>query len=538
MSSTSLFLDGLACNAGSAHPNEVTGDDRSPFTLLGPCTMSPILALISVLFGGDKATAQEAAPQPEPAAIVVSYQPEQTAQPEPVVQNESQRWLGVVELPGQKLNIAVILAQVEGGYEGTLDIPMQGLSKGELSDISLEGDELRFTFEISGLPEVNWPKWVVTIDETGKAASGELHQSGATFPTTLTLDESGEQEILRRPQHPERPLPYREIEVVVDAGEHTLAGTLTLPDTDKFGEGPYPTALLITGSGPQDRDETLLGHKPFLVLSDHFARRGIAALRCDDRGFGESTGEFSTATTLDFADDARACVDFLREHPSVGEIGLVGHSEGGLIAPFVAKGNDDVDFVVLMAGPGVPGREVLVRQTRAISEVAGMSEEQLDQQEKLQKQVHTLVVEEGDEEQIRDQLRQLVVLQLGASGVKYNDEILGQYVDQSYDQITSPWAKRFLTLDPRPAIAAMEQPTLAVFGSLDIQVLPSQNLYEMQRVFVEAGKQNFLTAEFEGLNHLFQPATTGAMSEYSEIETTFDEQALKTISDWILEAVR
>ena len=537
MSSTTSFLDGLACNAGSAHPNEVTGDDRSPFTLLGPCTMSPILALISVLFGGDSATAQEAAPQPEPAAIVVSYQPEKTAQPVPVVQNESQRWLGVVELPGQKLDIAVIIAQVEGGYEGTLDIPAQGLSAGKLRDVSREGDELRFTFEISGLPEVNWPKWVVTIDETGKAATGELHQSGATFPTALTLDETGTAEIMPRPQHPARPLSYREIEVTVDAGEHTLAGTLTLPDADEFGEGPYPAAILITGSGPQDRDETLLGHKPFLVLSDHLAHKGIAALRCDDRGVGGSTGEFTTATTLDFADDVRACVEFLASHESVGKIGLMGHSEGGLISPFVAAGNDDVDFVVLLAGTSVPGREILVHQTRAMSEVAGMTPEQVATQDTLQTAVHTLVIDQGEEQVIREKLRELVILQLNSSGAIYNEETVGEYVDQSYEQITRPWVKKFLTLDPRPKLAEMTQPTLALFCSLDLQVLADQNMPEMQRVFDEAGKSNYEIVEFEGLNHLFQPATTGAMSEYVEIETTFDESALTKISDWILENV-
>jgi pimeloyl-ACP methyl ester carboxylesterase len=501
--------------------------------------MSPFLALISILFGGDKAQDAEVVPEPAPAAIVVSYQPEEEAIEETQeAHSPSQRWVGVVELPGQKIDFAVKIEQVADRFEGTLDIPMQGLSNGKLSDVSQDGNELRFTFQIESLPEVNWPTWVVTIDETGKAAAGELQQSGATFPTTLTLDESGEQELLNRPQNPKRPLSYREIEVTVDAGEHTLAGTLTLPNADEFGDGPYLAAVMITGSGPQDRDETLLGHKPFLVLSDHLAHQGIAALRCDDRGFGASTGDFATATTLDFADDARACVEFLSAHESVSKIGLMGHSEGGLISPFVAAGNDDVDFVVLLAGTSVPGREILVRQTRAMSEVAGMTPEQIDTQDVLQAAVHTLVVDGGEEDAIREQLRELVILQLSSSDMTYTDELVIQYVDQSYDQITSPWIKQFLTLDPRQKLAEMKQPTLALFGSLDIQVLSSQNLPEMERVFAEAGKKNYKVVEFDGLNHMFQHATTGAMSEYAEIENTIEEHVLTTISDWILENVR
>jgi len=493
--------------------------------------MSPILALISILFGGDRAQDAEIVPEPAQEAIVVSYQPAQEQPTEGAM--PSQRWIGVVELPGQTLGFAVVIESVADRLGGTLDIPMQGLTAGVLRDVSREGDELGFTFEIAGLPEVNWPKWVMTIDETGKAAAGELLQSGVVFPTTMRLDESGEQEILSRPQNPARPLPYREVEVVVDADEHALAGTLTLPDVAKFGHGPYPAVILITGSGPQDRDETLLGHKPFLVLSDHLARHGIAALRYDDRGVGASTGDFSTATTLDFADDVRDAVVFLGEQESIGPIGLIGHSEGGLIAPFVAAGNDEIEFVVLLAAPAVPGHEILMRQTRAIAEAEGASPEMLDKQAKLQTAVFTLVLNGGDESLILAQLQQLVMLQLGTAGVEYDKEILDQYVEQSYQQMQSPWMQQFMTLDPRPMLAKLTQPVLALNGTLDLQVLIDQNIPEINKALDASPSPSYTVAELEGLNHLFQPAITGSVSEYGEIETTFDEGALMTISEWI-----
>lgn len=491
--------------------------------------MTPILALISILFGGDKAPAQEtAAREPAPAAVVVVYQPEE-AEAELVV-SEPSRWVGAVELPGQVIDFSVTLTESAGDYSGTIDIPVQGLIGGELQDIVREGDELRFTFAIPNLPEFNWPTWVMTLDETGKAATGELRQSGATFPSKMSLDEAGDTELLPRPQHPKRPLPYREIEVAVDAGEHTLAGTLTLPDEETFGSGPYPAAILLTGSGPQDRDETLMGHKPFLVLSDHLTRHGIASLRCDDRGTAGSTGDFSTATMLDFMDDARAAIAFLEQQDEIAEIGLIGHSEGAMIAPETAAGNDDVDFVVLLAGPGVTGEEVLLLQTRVMLGETGVGESFLDTQEELQSQLFDLMKDGADRELIEAKVGELIDLQSpGAAG-----EVREGLFDQNMAMIDRPWFYHFLTYDPRPMLRKLEQPVLAVNGSKDLQVLTSQNLDEIRRVFEEEGKDNFKAIEFEGLNHLFQPATTGAMSEYGQIETTFDENAMQVISDWIL----
>ncbi len=503
--------------------------------------MAPLIALLSILLGGESAAAS---PAPNPSVAVVEVaQPAETplAQPEVApAMPEVERWLGKVEIPGQVIDFVVTLVETEEGLTGRLDIPVQGLEDAELQGVERDGDELRFHFVIPNQPETVWPKWVVTIDEVGESARGVLNQSGGSFPTTMTLDATGKAEVLNRPQNPKRPFPYAEIEVTIDAGEHTLAGTLTVPSEDEFGKGPFPGAVLITGSGPQDRDETLMGHKPFLVLSDQLTRRGIAVLRYDDRGFGASTGDFARATTLDFAEDAKACAGWIRSRPEVNHVAIIGHSEGGLIAPFVANGNADVDCVVLLAGPGVPGREVLIRQSRDLGKVNGVSEALLDKQEELQSEIYRLVIDDSPHEKVIPVVADLVQTQYEFIGDRLDDKLINSAAYSEYMGIVqSRWLMQFLTLDPRPALREMTQPVLALNGSLDLQVAADQNLTEIERVFEEAGKSDQLTAiEFEGLNHLFQPATTGGMDEYAQIETTFDEGVIERMAGWIIENVR
>lgn len=517
--------------------------------------MAPLLALLSILFGGE-AEAAALPPPRSPVAIVEvaarDHTPEQHVvawthdwdhstriQPEEEP-DVSQRWLGTVEIPGQVIDFVVTLVDADGKLSGQLSIPVQGLEGGELRQVERTGDTLSFVFEIPNLPEVHWPRWKVTIDESGTKAEGQLSQSGGTFPTTMTLDETGRAEVLHRPQHPTRPLPYREEEVRLSVGEHTLAGTLTLPSVEEFGDGPYPGVVMITGSGPQDRDETILGHKPFLVLSDRLARRGIAALRYDDRGVGASSGDFGSATTLDFAADVRAWAKWLAARQEIASVGLIGHSEGGLIAPFVAKDNEGVDFVVLLAAPGVTGREVLGEQLKAIQRAGGVADEtNLDAQVEAQQAAFD-AIDRDDQAAAREALRKLTLLQIAAGGAPEPDAAtLDEQIGGQLAQLNAPWFRTFLTLDPRPALAAMDQPVLALNGSLDTQVLTDQNLREIERVFEEAGKSEKLTAvEFEGLNHLFQPAITGGMEEYAQIETTFDEGVMDRIADWILKNMR
>lgn len=507
--------------------------------------MGTVLAVIAAFFIADEPKpAEQTSPADQGAYVVerVVFVPmaEQPEENEPIdepadeanapADAPAERWTGAVELPGAELGFSIEITRVgDSGWTGSIDIPLQGVKGLPLSRIARTDTELAFVAELPGAPEANWPKWSLTIGEDG-SAEGVLRQSGGEFPTAMRLAGEDEDTGPSLPQEPKPPFAYRTEEVRIDTeAGHTLAGTLVLPDSAAF-RPPYATAVFITGSGPQDRDETLLGHKPFAVLADHLARRGIASLRCDDRGFGESTGDFASATTLDFVQDARDQVRFLTGRDEVGTIGLIGHSEGGLAAPFVAAGNDDVDWVVLLAGTGVPGREILIEQTRAIQLAGGAEGDFLDEQSTSQNVIFDALLA-GDDETLNDELRSLIILQMQANGVEPNDELVAGMIEQQRAMLTQPWFKTFLTLDPRPTLAKVTQPVLVLNGELDLQVLPDQNVPEIEAAL--GHNDDVEVRVLPGLNHLFQPAETGAPGEYASIEITFDPGALEIISGWI-----
>ncbi|MEL6795773.1 MAG: alpha/beta fold hydrolase, partial [Planctomycetota bacterium] len=275
------------------------------------------------------------------------------------------------------------------------------------------------------------------------------------------------------------------------------------------------------------------GPEPVMRMADHLARRGIASLRCDDRGVGASTGDFQTATTLDFADDVRAQVAFAAGRSEVASIGLIGHSEGGLIAPFVAVDTDAVDWLVLLAGPGVPGREVLGRQLVALAEAEGVTDEaNLEDQVRLQQAAFDASLA-GDTPAFDAAIRELVEIQLAASGASATEAEIASTVRQQRGVIQSPWFQTFLQLDAREPLREVEQPVLVLNGELDTQVLADQNVPAIEAALAEAGNTDVEVRVLEGLNHLFQPAANGGFSEYAEIEITFDPAALEIISGWI-----
>ena len=274
-------------------------------------------------------------------------------------------WGGQIEIPGQPIPVKIDLAINDGTWSGSIDIPAQGAKDLPLSDIHVEENDegVHVKFSIRGIPGNP------TFDVQDGAISGTFSQSGATFGFRLSRDIVVKDPA--RPQEPKPPFPYKIEEVAFQNGTVHLAGTLTLPK----GEGPFPAVLLISGSGLQDRDETLVGHKPFWVLADHLSRAGIAVLRVDDPGIGKSTPHPKPPTTADFATDVEAGVAFLKQDDRIGRVGLIGHSEGGLIAAIVASRSNDVGFIVLMAGPGVPGAELLRKQNKRIFDAAGISGE-------------------------------------------------------------------------------------------------------------------------------------------------------------------
>jgi hypothetical protein len=342
---------------------------------------------------------------------------------------------------------------------------------------------------------------------------------------------------MRRPQHPQPPFPYRSEEVTVESVPGVrLAGTLTLPQ----GQGPYPAVVLVSGSGPQDRDETLLGHKPFLVLSDHLTRNGIAVLRLDDRGTGRSTGSFAASTSEDFARDAAAALRWLRARPEVRDdaVGIVGHSEGGMIGPMVAaRYPDDVNFLVLLAGPGMPSADLLMLQGALISRAGGEPEAEVQRTLTLQRALFGAIAQTADSTALHARLREISA-RFQAS-LPAEERALPAYSDATMEAtlgtLVSPWYRWFIRYDPAPALRATRVPVLALNGSKDLQVPADENLGGIARALRAAGNRDVTTEALPGLNHLFQTATTGAPSEYAQIEETIAPVVLERVTAWIRE---
>ncbi len=403
------------------------------------------------------------------------------------------------------------------GLTATLDSPDQGAKGIPTTSVTREGASLKIEVKsLGGAFEGKIATDLSTID-------GNFTQLGSTHPLILKRVKDQAELELKRPQNPVKPYPYRDEDVSYDnkAQKVTLAATLTIPQ----GKGPFPAVVLITGSGPQDRDESLMGHKPFLVLSDYLTRHGIAVLRADDRGTAKSTGTFAGATTADFATDTEAGIAYLKTRSEVDphKIGLVGHSEGGDIAPLIAARNKDVAFIVMMAGTGVPGDQILVAQGEAIEVASGKSPEVAAKDAAKERELLTLVETEKDDSVLEKKLRE-----------KLAGEVPEAQIGAQIKEITSPWFRYFLIYDPATALRKVTCPVLVLNGEKDKQVLPSQNLPPIRKALEEAGNKHFEIDELPGLNHLFQTAKTGAIFEYSQIEETMSPVVLGKIANWIL----
>jgi len=439
------------------------------------------------------------------AASVVSAQPPAV----PVAGS----WEGTLDAMGTRLRIGVdITRQPDGTLTGTMNSPDQGAYGLPLTDISFTDRVLKFMLKVaSGTFEG-------TLNDAGSEIAGTWQQVGAL---PLTLKKVDKLSRPNRPQEPKPPFPYRseDVAIVNAPGRVTLAGTLTRPE----GAGPFPAAVLISGSGPQNRDEELLGHKPFLVLADHLTRRGIAVLRYDDRGIGKSTGDFGAATSEDFAGDALAAWEALRARADIDprRIGLFGHSEGALIAPMVAARTPGIAFVVMLAGPGVTGEQIMLKQAALIMKASGASDAAIAANTGLQKQVFTILREETTTSRIVERLSAITV-----PGPK-------EASDRLVKQSSSPWMRYFALYDPAPALEKVTCPVLALAGELDLQVPVDQNLPVIEAALKKGGNKDYSVVRLPGLNHLFQACKTGTPAEYAQIEETMAPVALDTIATWI-----
>ena len=439
-------------------------------------------------------------------------------------------WQG--SLPGPLRLVFHVENAPRGGLRGTMDSPDQGAMGLAIDRIAFEGGSLRFEMRAIG------GDYRGAMTASGDSLVGRWSQAGTAMP--LTLVRTAHLEGPKRPQEPRRPFPYDTVAVRfpnLAASAVTLAGTLTLPR----GNGPFPCAILITGSGPEDRDETVFGHRPFLVLADHLTRKGIAVLRIDDRGVGQSTGRFSQSTSEDFASDVLAEIDFLGSHPEIDprRIGLIGHSEGGLIAPMVANRSKSVRFVVLMAGPGIPGDSTLALQTAAVRRSLGVGESSIARELEVSRRLYTslskgdsLGIETAGRDLVRLQLERLPEAMRRAAG---NPDSLAA---AAIRQLDSPWMRFFVGYDPRPALGRLEIPVLAINGGRDIQVLPKENLSAIGSALEAGGNRDVTVRELPGLNHLFQTCVTCTVGEYGQLEETFAPAALETISKWVVARTR
>jgi len=425
-------------------------------------------------------------------------------------------WYGMVEFGGGALMVNFFLEESSGMLTGILESPDQSNAKRTFSKVVIEQSLVEME-----LDALQW-SFSGKFDSGRNVLEGAIRQGGEAYPLTMQREPIAKKQY-NRPQMPRSPFPYQIEEVQIPNGEHYLAGTLTYPSTGK----PSGVVVLISGSGPQDRDETIAEHKPFWVIADYLTRRGIAVLRYDDRGVAQSTGTFKGATSLDFSHDAEAAVRFLQKHKAIrpDKIGLMGHSEGGMIAAMVAARNADVRFVVSLAGTALVGKEVLRIQTELISIVAGVPPATARQTAEQNQKIFSVALSEKDPVKVPDVLR--------AYFKKEHPEMDASLVERSIQTIADAWFLFFMAYDPSVDWARVKCPILAVNGSLDLQVTPEENLCGIANAANDGGNFDVTIEAFQGLNHLFQSTATGNIDEYAQLEETFSERVLERLAAWL-----
>jgi uncharacterized protein len=446
----------------------------------------------------------------------------------------TEAWVGSLRMGMMTAIMQFRIVVRQADTVGYFDSVTEGQT-GFLATRSIHGDSLAFD-----VPRIRLT-YRGTLNDAGDTAEGIWTQGGREVPLTLKRQDHAYDNTANvwanRPQRPVGPFPYDSDEVTFENRHDsvTLAGTLTIPKT----AGRHPAVVLISGSGPQDRDETLMEHKPFMVLADYLSRRGIAVLRYDDRGTAKSTGRFGRATTQDFSRDASAAVEFLANHPRINakEIGLAGHSEGGLVAPMVTGLRDDVAFVVLLAATGVDGSTVSLNQTETALRLTNTGEVEIQRALKLARASSEAALRASSEADFLDRMEpaiQEVARATPEAGRAEAIAVVRRGVRSSAQRMLSPWMRFFLAYDPRPALRRISSPVLAISGSKDVQVVPDLNEPEIRKALAGGRSRDFEIVRIDGLNHLFQMSRTGSMDEYMSIQETFNPGALKVIGDWII----
>ena len=448
-------------------------------------------------------------------------------------------WLGDLQRNGvPMLKVVVRFAEAPcGQITAWMDSPDQGAKNLPMTSLAVGADSLHLEMRYIG------GRYAAAVSTDAKKMTGKWMQAGAAMDLELARTDSIP--VQRRPQEPVKPFPYLEEEVTYDNPDQgvKIAGTLTLPQSG----GPFPAVLLLSGSGAQNRDETIMGHKPFLVIADHLTRQGVAVLRVDDRGVGGSTGDLFAATLQDNASDALAGVNYLKSRREIDatKIGLIGHSEGGWVAPIAATRSRDVAFIVLLAGPGVGGEDLLYAQEEAMALAKGASPEMNAVNRETAKRVYKILrTEKTDSTAARlvvETVRNAEPKLRAAAHSPADSALVRTWlagIDEHSKLLTRPWFRYLLAYQPARVLKQLRVPVLALYGGHDLQVPPAQNVPAMQNALRAGRDRDFTVLELPGLNHLFQNAPTGVIEEYARIEETFAPSALELISNWILERTR
>ncbi len=433
-------------------------------------------------------------------------------------------WQGAIETGNMRMRLQLHISHDEKGkLMASLDSLDQSIQGIPATSVAESGGQLRlailaFNAEYSG-----------TLSTDKNEIKGQWKQNGND--EDLDFRRSDKVLEVRRPQNPVKPYPYRaeDVSFASSAATATLAGTLTIPQ----GAGPFPAAVLVGGSGPTDRDETIAEHKPFLVLADFLTRKGVAVLRYDKRGIGQSKGNFASATVTDLARDAQAALAYLRTRKEVDpkRLGIVGHSEGGILASFAATQSSDANWVVLMATPATTGERTLLRQSELLARAVGLPEEQITQSLAFNRKAYAAVRSERDLAALAKKLQTLVDQSGLASAVP------PAALQAQLRMMTSPWFREFLDYDPLPALGELQCPVLALSGDRDLQVDSLENVPLLRKAYETSGNKDFTVVEIEGVNHLFQKAQSGVPALYGAIEETMAPEVLESVSSWITDHV-
>ncbi|MEI6666622.1 MAG: alpha/beta hydrolase [Acidobacteriota bacterium] len=444
------------------------------------------------------------------------------------------RWEGHIAVLGGKLTILVSLTQDATGVKGTIDIPQQNAKALPLTNLRVEATTLHFELPAGpGLAVFNGAL-------KDGAISGTFEQAGIAGTFELTRPVPGATPAAAAA--PEPPPPYKVEEVSFKSGTITLAGTLTLPDT----KGPSPAVVLITGSGAQNRDEEVFGFKIFRVIADHLTRHGIAVLRCDDRGVGGSTGSVPQSTTADFADDTLAGVKYLQKRAEIDptHIGLLGHSEGGIVAPMLAARSTDIAFIILMSGPGLPGEQIMLAQSELVGRAAGRTDEQVKRNQEIQRALFAAVRSGTGWDEGAAMIRREVKAGIDAlpdarrQALGDTDTLVDAQVKGQIDAVRTPWFKFFLDFDPASVLDKVRCPVLALFGGHDVQVPVAANRAAMEQAFARGGFKNYRIDVFPRANHLYQDSESGGVGEYATLKKEFVPGFLDLITTWIGEQAK